>query len=192
MKMRKIYTMLFTLIVLLSMTMSAEALGSKTIERHSGESAYAGWTEVNGDITTSKYLSVTETNAGTDVYLDIYTWGPDYWSGESGYMFTKDDVFSIDKKLNSASLSQVDITVNDWNTGEQKTLAVKADWTGKGDVSTGSYTSKSKSGNYVMRTSDSSSYREASVKGIIDNFDIVGDSYASMSKFKSAYMSMEK
>ena len=30
----------------------AEALGSKTIERHNGESAYAGWTEVNGDITT--------------------------------------------------------------------------------------------------------------------------------------------
>lgn len=107
-------------------------------------------------------------------------------------MFTKDDVFSIDKKLNSASLSQVDITVNDWNTGEPKTLAVKADWTGKGDVSTGSYTSRSKSGDYVMRISDSSSYREASVKGIIDNFDIVGNSYASMSKFKSAYMSMEK
>jgi hypothetical protein len=190
--MRKIYTILFTLIVLLSMAMSAEALGSKTFERHNGGSAYADWTEVNGDITTHTYLSVTETDAGTDVYLDIYTWGPDYWSEESGYMFTKDDVFSIDKKLNSASLSQVDITVNDWNTGEQKTLAVKADWTGKGDVSTGSYTSKSKSGNYVMRTSDSSSSREASVKGIIDNFDIVGDSYASMSKFKSAYMSMEK
>ena len=134
--MRKIYTMLFTLIVLLSMAMSAEALGSKTFERHNGGSAYADWTEVNGDITTSKYLSVTETDAGTDVYLDIYTWGPDYWSGESGYMFTKDDIFSIDKKLNSASLSQVDITVNDWNTGEPKTLAVKADWTGKGDVST--------------------------------------------------------
>ena len=190
--MRKIYTMLFTFIVLLSMAMSAEALGSKTFERHNGGSAYADWTEVNGDITTSKYLSVTETDAGTDVYLDIYTWGPDYWSGESGYMFTKDDVFNIDKKLNSASLSQVDITVNDWNTGESKTLAVKANWTGKGDVSTGSYTSRSKSGDYVMRISDSSSYREASVKGIIDNFDIVGNSYASMSKFKSAYMSMEK
>ena len=62
--MRKIYTMLFTLIVLLSMAMSAEALGSKTFERHNGGSAYADWTEVNGDITTSKYLSVTEQMPG--------------------------------------------------------------------------------------------------------------------------------
>ena len=30
--------------------------------------------------------------------------------GKSGYMFTKDDVFSIDKKLNSASLSDVPLT----------------------------------------------------------------------------------
>ena len=76
--------MLFTLIVLLSMAMSAEALESKTIERHNGASAYADWTETNGDITTYTYLSVTETNDGTDVYLDIYTWGPDYWSEKIG------------------------------------------------------------------------------------------------------------
>ncbi len=74
--MRKTYTILFTLIVLLSMAMSAEALESKTIERHNGASAYADWSETNGNIITDTYLSVTKANDGTDIYLDIYTWDP--------------------------------------------------------------------------------------------------------------------
>lgn len=192
MEMRKLYTILSAFVVLLLMAMSVEALECKTLERHNGASASASWTETKGDLTTDTFLSVIETNDGTDVYLDIYTWGPDSWSEKSGYMFTKDDIFSMDKKLNSASLSEVTINVNDWNTGQTEPLTVKADWTGKGDISTSSYTSRSKSGDYVMRTSDSSSYREASVKGSINNYDLGVNYYASLSKFKSAYISMEK
>lgn len=190
--MRKLYTMLFTLIVLLSTTMSVEALESKTIERHNGASAYADWTEINGNTTTYTYLSVTETDDGTDIYMSIYTSGPDYWSGKSGYVFTKDDIFSIDKKLNSASLSEVEMNVHNWDTGETETLNVKADWTGEGDISKGSSTYSSKYNDYRFRSSDSSSYRNASATGSIDNCDLGESSYAGLSKFKSAYMSMEK
>ena len=109
--MRKSFAIIFALAVLLSMAMGAQALESKTMERHNGASASADWSETNGDITTYTYLFVTETDDGTDIYVSTYTYGPDFWSDKSGSMFTEDDVFSIDKKLNSASLSEVEIDV---------------------------------------------------------------------------------
>ena len=107
-------------------------------------------------------------------------------------MFTEDDVFSIDKKLNSASLSEVQIDVYDWNTGVSETLTVNADWIGKGDVSRSSSKSISKSGNYVWKSSDSSKYRDASATGSINGLDLGISSYASLSNFKNAYISMDK
>jgi hypothetical protein len=190
--MRKPYVILLALLVLLSTAMSVQALGSKTIERHNGASASASWDEINGDITTSKYLSVTESDYGTDIYLEIYTWGPDYWSGKNGYFSTQDDVFSINKNLNSASLSDVQIDVCDWNTGVSETMTVNADWIGKGDVSRSSSKSISKSGNYVWKSSDSSKYRDASATGSINGMDLGISSYASLSNFKNAYISMTK
>lgn len=193
--MRKSYTILFTFIVLLSTAMSAQALEFKTIERHNGASAYASWTETNGDIITDNYLSVTKSNDGTDICLDIYTWdlaNGIFLNEKSGYMFTKDNVFSIDKKLNSASLSEVTINVNDYNTGQIEPLTVKADWIGKGAVSTGSSRSTSKDGDYTFRSSDSSSFREASVIGSINGQILEANPYAQMSVFKSAYITTKK
>lgn len=190
--MRKLYTMLFTLIVLLSIATSAEALESKITERHNGATAVASWTETNGKTTTDTYLSVTETDQGTDIYLDVYNWGSRFSSEKSGYLCTKDDVFSMDRKLNSASLSEVQIDVSDWNTGETETVAVKADWTGKGEVSQGSFRSSSRDGDYIYRSSDSSSSREALVTGSINGCNLGVNSYAWISQFKSAYISIEK
>lgn len=190
--MRKLYIMCFTLIVLISTAMSAQALESKTIERQSGSSAYANWYETNGDVTTYTYLSLTETKDGTDIYVSTYTYGPDYWSEKSGYMFTEDDVFSINKKLNSASLSEIELEVFDWNTGEMDAVTVRADWTGTGEISTGSSNSKSKTGDYVWRSSENSKYRGASAIGSINGLDLGISPDAGMSNFKSAYMSMEK
>jgi hypothetical protein len=190
--MRKLYTALLTLVVLLSTTTSVEALESKTIERHNGASAYAEWYETNDNATTYTYLSVTETNDGTDVYVSTYTYGPDYWSEKWGYTFTEDDVFSIDKKLNSASLSEIEINVNDWYTGETENIAVKANWIGTGDISRGSSSYSSRNGDYVWKGSDSSTSRDASATGSINGLDPGVNSYGSMCNFKSAYMSMEK
>jgi hypothetical protein len=190
--MRKLYTALLTLVVLLSTTMSVEALESKTIERHNGASAYASWCKTNGNATIYTYLSVTETDDGTDIYVSTYTYGPDYYSDKSGYMFTKDNVFKIDKKLNSASLSEVQINAHDWYTGETETLTVKANWLGMGDVSTGSSSYSSKNGDYVWKSSDSSKYRGASATCSINGLDLGISPDASLSNFKSAYISMEK
>lgn len=190
--MRKSYVILFALVVLLSTAMSVQALESKTIERHNGASASASWDEVNGDITTSTSLSVNEADDGTNIYFEICTSGPDYWSWKSGSMFTQDDVLSIDKKLNSASLSDVPIEVYDWNTGAMETLTVKADWVGKGTISKGSSSYSSKNGDYVWKSSDSSSYRDASATASVNGLDLGASSYASLSNFKSASISMNK
>ena len=193
--MKKSFVVTFALIVLLSMAMSVQALESKTIERNNGESAFTSWTETNGNMVTDTYLSITKTNDGTDIYVDIYTWDTsdgNYWVEKSGSMFTKDDVFSIDKKLNSASLSEVKLEVYNWDTNEMIPLTVKADWTGVGDVSKGIFRSSSRDGDYTFRSSDSSSYRGASVTGSINNCDFGVNSYGNLVKFKSAYMNMEK
>ncbi len=190
--MRKSYTILLALVVLLFTAMSVQALESKTIERHNGESASANWYEISGDTTTSTYLSVAESNYGTDVYVEIYTYGPCSESWKSGYMCTQDNVFKASKKLNSASLSEVQVEVYDCYTGETEILTIQADWVGQGDISTGSYTSRSKSGDYISRTSESSSYRDASATGSVDGLDLGISSYASLSNFKNAYMSMTK
>lgn len=190
--MRKLYTVLLTLVVLLSTTMSVQALESKMIERHNGESAYADWYETNGNATTYISLSVTETDDGTDIYVSTSTYGPDFWTDKSGYMCTQDNVFQIDKKLNSASLSEVQVEVCDWYTGETEVLKVQADWSGKGDISRGSSTYSSRDGDYVWKSSDSSKSRDASATGSISGCDLGISSYAGLSSFKNVYMSMER
>ena len=47
--MRKIYTLVFALMVLLSVTMSAAALESKTIFRQNGVAAVASWSDETPD-----------------------------------------------------------------------------------------------------------------------------------------------
>ncbi|TFH03420.1 MAG: hypothetical protein E4H06_04505 [Methanosarcina sp.] len=199
--MRKSYTILFALIVLLSTAMSVEALESKTIERHNGAYAFADWTKTNDGVTTYTYLSVTETDDGTDIYVSMWTYGEMTSYEKYGYMFTEDDVFSIDKKLNSASLSEVEIGVEEWyvnyDTGEYifegtDTLTVKADWTGIGGTSKGSSRYVSRDGDYAFRSTENSLSREAVVTGLINDNDPGSQSFASMVKFKTAYMNMEK
>lgn len=201
--MKKLYSITLALIVLFSTAVSVEALESKSMQRYNGAHASADWTETNGNATIYTYLSVTETDDGTDIYVSSYTYDDKtgYSSEKYGYMFTQDDVFNIDKKLNSASLSEVEIEVYEWYydetegyyyTEEAGTSIVKADWTGIGDISKGSFRSSSRDGDYVFRSADSSLSREAIATGSISGNDLGSSSYAWMDSFKSAYVSMEK
>lgn len=193
--MRKVFSVIFALIILLSLATSVQALESKTIQRDNGASAWACWSKTDGDLITDTYLSAVKSDDGTEIYLSTYTW--DTTTGytvndEYGYTFTTDDVFSIDKKLNSASLSQVPINVYNWYTGEIKTLNVTADWTGTGEVEKGSSTYVSTSGDYRFRSTSSSNYRAATATGSVNDNDLGQNSGSSLSNFKSAYIDMEK
>ncbi len=192
--MRKIFSVTFALIVLLSFATSVQALESKTIQRDNGASASAWWSKTDGNLITDTYLSATKSEDGTDIYLDSHTW--DTTTGISvnnkyGYMFTTDDVFSIDKKLNSASLSKVPINVYNLNTGETETVKVTADWSGTGEVQKGTSTYVSTSGGYSFKSTSISNSRTATATGSVNNNDLGQNIDGEFSKFKSATIEMK-
>lgn len=199
--MKRIYTVAFALMVLLSMTMGVTALQWKSMSRQNGISAYAGWYKIEDGMSTETFLSVTKTDYGTDIYASIYTYdmAGTFWSNTWGYTFTTEDVFSMDKKLDSASLKEVNMDLYKFSCDETMcwdeyvgTATVDADWTGAGDILRGSYKWTSKSGDFIMKGSDSSTYRDARATGSMDDQDLGTSSYASLGKFKSASMSMQK
>jgi hypothetical protein len=200
--MKKIYMVVFALLVIFSFTMSATALETKIIDRQNGKAAYADWVETTpeGIITKDTYLSVTQSNIGTDIYLSICSYNTDgSYSCKYGYTLIQDDVFSMDKKLNTANLESVQIDLyewtcdeygNCWETVDSKTI--DANWAGTGDVSKGSYKYMSKSGDYMSKFSGSSSYRGATVTGSLNGLELGQTNYGAMVIFKQASISMQK
>lgn len=184
--MKKIYTIGFALVVMLSMIMSAAALEFKTITRQSGEAAVAGWSTPDGSTFTG--LQAVKTKDGTDIFVFIST----PTSFKFGSTSTQEDVFSINKKLTTATLSPVQLDLFDYNTGGVETITVQAQWTGKGDLIRNSFKFMSKSGEFVAKFSDSSTIREATATGSINDDDLGTSDFAELIAFKSASMQMIK
>lgn len=196
--MKKVVSVAFALIVLLSLATSVQALESKTMQRSNGGSAWASWTKTDGNLITNSYLSVSKCNDGTDIYFSTDTW--DTTTGytvdsKSGYTFTTDNVFTINNKLNSASLTEIPITVYNWYnwyTPETETLIVTADWVGTGEVEKGSSTYTSTNGDYRFKSTSNSNYRTATSIGNVNNIDLGQNTGGSLLNFKSAYIEMQK
>ncbi len=182
--MKKTYTIVFALMVLLAMAMSAEALESKTMTRQSGDSAFASWSTNM----SYAYLSVTETNNGTNIY--VYTC--DFSGCRSGIGFTQDDVLTMNKKQETATLSLVNFQLFNYNTGTVETVNIQVQWEGVGDVSKDRYTSTSKSGDFTYKSSSDSIYRAATATGSIGDIDLGTTNYSDLVEFKSATMTMNK
>ncbi len=177
------------MVVVVSMTLSAAALESKTIFRQNGDAAVASWF----DGTNSTGLSVTETDDGTDVFVSICTLDvTGSLNCKFGFTNIQEDVFAIDKKLTTATLSPVKIDLFDFNTGTVETITVQAQWTGAGDLAKTSFRFTSKSGEFTAKFSDSSSIRDATATGSINNQDLGTSEFANLIAFKSASMTMEK
>lgn len=192
--MKKLFTGVFVLMVLLSLAISAEAFESKEIYRNEGTAAYASWSEYTEGVYTDKFIQATTSNDGTDIFVYIWTYDENTgdWSDKWGYMFTQEDVFEIDKKLESATLSPVDIELFDWNTGTVETITIAAQWTGEGDVMKSSFKDISKYDDFMSKYSDKSSFREATATGSINDEDLGTSDYGELIKFKSVSMYMEK
>ena len=192
--MKKLFTGVFVLMVLLSLAISAEAFESKEIYRDEGMAAYASWYEYSDGVNTEKFIQATKSNDGTDIFVYIWTYDENTgdWSDKWGYMFTQEDVFEIDKKLESATLSPVDIELFDWNTGTVETITIAAQWTGEGDVMKSSFKHISKYDDFMSKYSDKSSFREATATGSINDEDLGTSDYGELIKFKSVSMYMEK
>ncbi len=200
--MKKLCTGVFVLMVLLSLTISAEAFDYKSIYRNEGMGASAGWSENTDGVYTDKSINVMETDDGTDI--SVYIWTYDENTGNSfdkwGYMFTQEDVFTIDNKLESATLSPVDIELNacvydsDAETYicTEETVTIAAQWTGEGNVMKSSSSSIFKYDDFMSKYSDNSMFREATATGSINDVDLGPSDYGELVKFKSVSMDMKK
>jgi hypothetical protein len=181
-----------TFLVMLSLTMSASALDSKTITRDNGVSAYASWDKTTADGYEYTYLGVMESNTGTDLFVttckfDMAGTG----TCKDGYAFTTDDIFTVDSKLNSATLS-TNVNMVDYNTGEMTIVPIQVSWTGNGDLSTSKSHSISKSSGLISKFSGNVVYRSAVATGTLNGNDLGNSNYAELEQFKTASMSMTK
>jgi hypothetical protein len=190
--MRKIYTLLFALVVLLSVTMSAAALQSKTISRQNGNTAYASWSKIAADGTIFTDLSVTKTKVGTDIMVSICKQDlTGNYTCKFGFNSFQQDIFSIDNKLMTATLSSVNVDLFS-DTGTVETITIQTQWTGFGDLTTNTFKFSSKSGVFIDKFSDSSTKREAKATGSINGQDPEISNFGALIAFKSASMSMQK
>lgn len=192
---KKFYALTLALILLLSMVTSAAALEYKEMAHLSGTYALAGWTNTDENTIISTDLIAVKTPAGTFVFLSISAFDKmtGNFSYKYGYTLTQSNVFHASTgNLNSARLSEVDIEVSDPENDEQEIVTVKANWTGKGEILKGSSKFISKSGDCIIRSSDSSSYREATATASINNLDAGENYFAKLVTFKSISMEMKK
>lgn len=201
--MKKIYMVVLSLLVIFSFTMSATALTQKTMDRQNGMAANGEWMQTTPDgITTDTYLSVTQTNYGTEVNLYMYSYDNlGYWSSKYGYKVIQNDAFSIDKQLNSAKLKAVQIDLYEWKCDEygnncMETLVdsptIDVNWAGNGDITKGSFKATSRFGDYMSKYSESSSRREATVTGSFNGNDLGLSYYGNLVIFKQVSISMQK
>lgn len=192
--MKKIYKSIFVLMAILFIATSAYALESKVVYRENGLAAHASWYDEIPGATVYKDLSVTKTNDATDIYMSTctYDYVDDIYSCKVGYKYTTEKVASIDKRLNGAKLLPVDITLYDLDTGTEETVSLKAEWTGIGYTTKGSYKFTDKSGNYVSKYSSGSSFRNAVATASINSQSLGTSDYGRLVAFKSTSMTMVK
>jgi hypothetical protein len=201
--MRKILTSVLAIMVLLSLAVSAEAFDSKSIYRYEGMGAYAVWSESTDGVSSDKLIQVMETDDGTDILVYCWTYDENtgVWSDKWGYLFTQEDVFRINKNLNSATLSPVEIEVTtcvyEPDTGTYpctygETVTIAAQWTGEGDLIKSSSKSIFRYDDFMSKYSDNSMFREATATGSVDEQELGPSDFGELVKFKSVSMSMEK
>jgi hypothetical protein len=199
--MKKIYMVVFALLVIFSFTMSATALNQKTLDRQNGKAAFADWITTSDGLTTDTSVSVTQSNEGIDIYLSICSFDNlgSYWSCKSGYKFTQDDVFSFDKRLDFANLEAVQIDLSqltcDQNSCSETpdgTATIEANWAGKGKVSKSSSKYTSRSGDFISKYSDSSTLRDATVSGSLNGLELGPSNYGGLVIFKYTSIWMKK
>jgi hypothetical protein len=193
--MKKTCIIVVALMVLISITISVTALQYKQKTLSNGDGASAEWSVGNMDTS----LNVFEAQGETVIYLDICTATPTptptpptttltptpiFFSCKFGSFFTQEDVFDVNNKLTTATLSPVSLQLFDFNTGTVENVNIQAQWTGVGDLTKSSFTLKEKSGDFSAKFSSDSASRAASATGTINDQTLGASQFADIFNFK--------
>lgn len=181
------------LMVMVFMTMGASALTYKSVSRDNGVSAFATWTKTSENVFEFTNIGVMKSNKGTDIMAEICVVDNlGFFNCIYGSTNTPEDIFTMDRTMDLATLSSVDVVMYNYYTGETRTVNLAGSWTGIGDVIKSSSRYISKYGDMSMKFSDSTSYRKATATGTVDGIGIGTSNSAELAKFKRASMQMEK
>jgi hypothetical protein len=172
---------------------------SKETIRTNSQSAYSQWVE-NLDDGTNVYTTIISSirDKNVEVFYGkaiLYPDGSSY--REEGNIVTADSkVFSIDNKLDHASLSTVEVPVRfactiDASTNIEecfdpmKTVHIQASWVGEGSISDDrDYETKDKTKDFKITYTDLQSSRSATATGSVDGESLGSSIYAFMATAK--------
>src|SRR3989344_2242084 len=186
--MRKLLILIIATFVVFGFSATAQAFEYKSMMRMNGVAAFADWYSEDEGTSIYSYLQVVETKSGTDVMFFTCTeWvegDENFSSCKDGYLFTTDDVFSVDKKLNTATLSVADLELWDWNAGTFEFVTLEAVWNGTGDLMKGSFKVVDKFDNVTQKFSDRSTMRDAMANAEVGGMDLGDSVYGGIAQFR--------
>jgi hypothetical protein len=170
----------------------------KVIVRDQVTGADAGWDDINVEVPevgTVQFatLEVFETEAGTNIVVQLAT---EEGNIAEGFTTIDPNVFEIDNKLTSATLSPVTIEViisdessNPIGTAE---ITVQATWEGIGDILTQKSKFKEDLDGFSQKVKGSDESRRAIAEGSIDNADLGTADVANLFAFKQVTMTVSE
>lgn len=172
--MKKVILGLGTAVAALSMSLPAMAATTYRYQIR-GENAYADFYKFDECSQTGVSIfaadNVTRTSPGAPTAqkeAHLYYWNYNFCTGasSSGGGSSQNFTFTSSKQLDTAKLNGT-FTVNDYNTGDTKEIAVDLTWTGTGDISRGNSHSRYQGAGYSSNYRSVGSYRQADVSGSV-------------------------
>jgi hypothetical protein len=166
----------------------------KSIIRNNGVFANANWHEERSDGTTvDTLLFVSESDKGTDIFIEIFIFDLDGIStGQLGYIFTKENVFDVSKKLESAILSpiELELCIFDEETGEcqPSIMTLQAHWIGVGESSKIKTKDRIEGEDFKVKFRGTTVDRIATATGSLGGHDLGESKFADLGMFRTVEM----
>ncbi len=186
--MRRFLTSVVAATMLLGPLGAIAGAPSKYMSRTNGHSASAEWYKETAGTGYYEFILADASDQGNTVIaqtctIDLVSFASACWTG---YAFPSNAVFSMDKKMNIASLSPVSVVLWDDAGTTSKTVTVQASWTGQGNALKAMTNVNSKYGTFKENYKDRATLRNASASAQIDSSPLDGFLDGIVATYRSA------
>jgi hypothetical protein len=174
----------------------AVSTNEKVIERFQATAARAEWTDVSIEVpgvgtVVGAFVQAVRSDTGTDVFVGLQTAEGNF---ANGFATVDPSVFTIDKKLTSATLSPVTIEVTVFDefgdpigTAE---ITIQATWEGTGDVFTDKINDHIKFGKFSEKFKGTANVRDAIAEGSLNGANLGTSEFADLIAVKTVEMTV--